>query len=224
MTTPRGTGDAGRETVDALVTAARGGDRRAFDALYRRYRDRIFALALQLTGSASDADDITQDAFVRAFRNIARFQGRSQFFTWLYRIALNRALNAKRDSQRRRGVPLTDDRIRAAAAVDAEGDPRRELELRESYGLLCEALDRLSPTLRATVVLVTLQGMPHRQAAVVLNTTEGTVAWRVHEARKLLRAHIETLTREPTPLPRRRTASLDELLARFAPPPPKPTA
>ena len=87
--------------ASALVEAAKSGDPNAFDALVRRYRSRIFALALHLTGSRSEADDITQDAFLRAYKNIERFEGRSEFFTWLYRIALNRALNVRRDRRRR---------------------------------------------------------------------------------------------------------------------------
>ncbi len=104
--------DAARRGMEAsaLVDAAKSGDPRAFDALVRRYRSRIFALALHLTGSRSEADDITQDAFLRAYRNIGRFQGRSEFFTWLYRIALNRALNMRRDKRRRVTLSL-DDRI-----------------------------------------------------------------------------------------------------------------
>ncbi len=185
-----------------LVALARHGDTGAFDQLVRRYRERIFALALHITGSASDADDITQDVFMRAFSQIRDFQGRSAFFTWLYRIALNRAFNVRRDERRRRAIRLTDDRVRMAVAVDARGDPRRQLELRETYGLLVQALDRLSPLLRATVVLTALQGFNYKEAAVVLETTESTVAWRVHEARTQLRRTIEKLTKDPTPLPR----------------------
>jgi len=183
----------------ALVEACKRGDPSAFDELVRRYRSRIFALALHLTGSPSDADDITQDAFIRAYAKIHDFEGRSEFFTWLYRIALHRALNGRRDRKRRRTVGLDDPRVAAAVEVDAAGDPRRALELSESYAQLLAAFDELSPLLRTTVVLTTLQGLSHKEAAVVLETTEGTVAWRVHEARRLLRLSIERLQKEPTP-------------------------
>jgi RNA polymerase sigma-70 factor (ECF subfamily) len=188
----------GREAA-ALVRACKAGDASAFEELVRRYRPRIFALALHLTGSPSDADDITQDAFIRAYAKIHDFEGRSEFFTWLYRIALHRALNGRRDRKRRRTVGLDDPRVAAAVEVDAPGDPRRALELSESYAQLLAAFDELSPLLRTTVVLTTLQGFSHKEAAVVLDTTEGTVAWRVHEARRLLRRSIERLQREPTP-------------------------
>ncbi len=190
-----------REALEAseLVDRAKAGDVRAFEELFRRYRPRIYALALHLTGRPSDADDITQDAFMRAYAKLGSFEGRSQFFTWLYRIALHRALNVKRDRGRRRTVGLDDPRLAAAVAVDAQGDPRRALELSESYAHLLAGFDQLSELLRTTVVLTTLQGLSHREAAVVLNTTEGTVAWRVHEARKQLRAEMNRLQKEPTP-------------------------
>lgn len=198
------------QEADALVQAARRGEPGAFDALVRRYRHRIFALALHMTGSPSDADDITQDAFVRAFRSIDRFEGRSEFFTWLYRIALNRALNARRDQARRRTEDLDDPRVVVAVAVDSGGDPARALELRETYICLVRAFDRLSPLLKTTVALTTMQGLSYPEAAVVLGTTEGTIAWRIHEARKQMRAAIDEFfasparaRRDPTPLPTR---------------------
>ena len=186
--------------AEALVDAARRGDPRAFDALVKRYRHRIFALALHMTGSPSDADDITQDAFVRAFRNIDRFEGRSEFFTWLYRIALNRALNVRRDNKRRRTTDLDDPRVTVAIAVDSGGNPQRALELRETYTHLVRAFDRLSPLLKTTIALTMMQGLSYPEAAVVLDTTEGTIAWRIHEARKQMRAAIDHALKDPTPL------------------------
>ena len=122
----------GRE-ASALVEAAKAGDPRAFAELVRRYRPRIYALALHLTGRPSDADDITQDAFLKAYSRLHEFEGRSQFFTWLYRIALHRALNVNRDQGRRRTSDLQDPRVAAAVAVDAGGDPRRTVELQELF-------------------------------------------------------------------------------------------
>jgi RNA polymerase sigma-70 factor (ECF subfamily) len=202
---PAGAEARGREASE-LVAAAQAGDQRAFEALVVRYRPRIYALALHLTGSPSDADDITQDAFLRAYARLAEFEGRSQFFTWLYRIALHRALNIKRNRGRRPTTPLDDPRITAAIAVDAAGDPARTLELQEAYGHLLAAFDRLSPTLRTTVVLTTLQGLNYSEAAVVLDTTEGTIAWRVHEARKKLREEMARLQKDPTPTDIKRRA------------------
>jgi RNA polymerase sigma-70 factor (ECF subfamily) len=177
--------------IDELVERARGGDRAAFGTLVECFRSRIYALGLHLTGSRSEADDIAQEAFLRAYNQIGAFEGRSQFFTWLYRIAVNRALNGRRDGARRRGVSLDDPRVEAAVAVDAYGDPRKAAELSQTYARLVTALDALSPTLRSTVVLVALQGLSHDEAGVILGCPAGTVAWRMHEARGRLRTAID---------------------------------
>lgn len=187
--------EAARRGAEAaeLVARAKAGDAGAFDELVRKYRPRVYSLALHLTGQASDADDITQDAFLKAYHRLADFEGRSEFFTWIYRITLHRALNAKRDRKRRRTVPLDDPRLVAAIAVDSCGDPERAVQLRDRYRALLEAFDQLSQLLQTTVVLTTLQGLSYKEAAVVLETTEGTIAWRIHEARRKMQIYLETL-------------------------------
>src|SRR5512143_2749891 len=121
-------------TATALVAAAKAGDQRAFEALVTRYRKRIFALALHITRSASEADDIAQDVFLKAYRALPEFEGRSQFFTWVYRMTVNRSLNVRRDRARRgEDVVLDDPRLELAIAVDARSNPGREAELRQSY-------------------------------------------------------------------------------------------
>src|SRR2546427_10721370 len=120
-------------TASTLVSEAKAGDQRAFEALVRRYRKRIFALALHITGSSSEADDIAQEVFLKAFRALSQFEGRSQFFTWVYRMAVNRSLNAKRDPARRGEDTLADPRLQPAVAVDARNNPGRAAELRQNY-------------------------------------------------------------------------------------------
>src|SRR3982751_4592508 len=173
-------------TATALVAAAKAGDARAFEALVSRYRKRIFALALHITGSKSEADDIAQDVFLKAFRALPEFEGRSQFFTWVYRMTLNRSLNVRRDRARRGEDELDDPRLELAVAVDARSDPGREAELRQSYARLLRALDALPIDMRTTVILVSLQGLSHGEVAVVQKVSEGTIAWRMHEARRRL--------------------------------------
>ena len=184
----------GAESAE-LVARAKGGDQAAFDELVRKYRARVYSLALHLTGQASDADDITQDAFLKAYHKLPEFEGRSEFFTWIYRITLHRALNAKRDRSRRRTVPIDDPRLVAAVAVDSHGNPERAVQLRDEYRALLEAFDQLSPLLQTTVVLTALQGLSYKEAAVVLDTTEGTVAWRIHESRRKMQAVLESMER-----------------------------
>jgi RNA polymerase sigma-70 factor, ECF subfamily len=180
------------QTAARLVTLAKAGDLRAFEELVRRYRRRIFALALHLTGRASDADDIAQDVFMRAYRALAGFEGKSEFFTWVYRMAVNRSLNVRRDRGRRPEESFDDPRVEMAIAVDSGGDPRRAAELRQTYARLLRGLDALPAEMRTTVVLVSLQGMAHGEAAIVLKCSDGTIAWRMHEARNRLRDALGT--------------------------------
>src|SRR5437763_12806769 len=141
-------------TANALVAAAKTGDARAFDALVNRYRKRIYALALHITRSTSEADDIAQDVFLKAYRALPEFEGRSQFFTWVYRMTVNRSLNVRRDRARRGEDLLDDPRLELAVTVDSRSDPGRAAELRQSYARLLRALDALPADMRTTVILV----------------------------------------------------------------------
>jgi len=197
------------DDVTDLVRRVQAGERKAFGVLVERYRSRLFALALHLTGSESEADDITQEGFLRAYRAIDSFAGRSELFTWLYRIVINLAHTSNRARARRPRTDLEDPRVELAIVVDGDGDPAHTAELRQSYTNLMRALDRLSPVLRSTVVLVTLQGLSYGEAAVVLGVTEGTIGWRVHEARRVLRELLDVAppVRAKTDPSRRRPAS-----------------
>jgi RNA polymerase sigma-70 factor (ECF subfamily) len=107
-------------------------------------------------------------------------------------MAVNCSLNARRSRRRRRETGLDDPRLELAVAVDAAGHPRHAAALRQTYARLLAALDRLPPPMRTTVVLVTLQGFSHAEAAIVQECAVGTVAWRVFEARRRLRRELET--------------------------------
>jgi RNA polymerase sigma-70 factor (ECF subfamily) len=209
------TSQAHREaaTANMLVAGAKSGDPRAFDELVRRYRGRIFALALHLSGSESEADDITQDTFFRAFERLAEFEGRSEFFTWVYRLTVNRSLDVRRARARRSesSIEQDDPRLERAIQVDSGGNPRRAAELRQTYGRLLQALDALPADMCTTVVLVALQGLSQAEAAVVQKCSRGTIAWRLHEARSRLHAAIED-----GPAPRQKSTSphLEGLLIR----------
>lgn len=203
-TVPMNQAEREAATATALVAAAKAGDTRAFEALVTRYRKRIFALALHITGSASEADDITQEVFLKAYRALGDFEGRSQFFTWVYRMTVNRSLNARRDRARRGEDTLEDPRIELAVAVDARSNPSRASELRQTYERLLRALDSLPVDMRTTVILVSLQGLSHGEVAVVQNVSEGTIAWRMHEARRRLHDAMA-----PEKLQRKRDLSAD---------------
>ena len=173
-----------------LVDRARGGDAEAFGQLVRRHQPRILRLALHMLRSRPEAEDVAQETFIRAYQALARFDGRSEPYTWLYRIAVNLSLNTIRARRTARtSGDATDPRLEAfmvESRPDAANPSESALE-RQQYKALCEGIDGLSETLRTTLVLVCVDGLSHEEASQVLGAPEGTIAWRVHEARRKLR-------------------------------------
>ncbi len=209
-----------------LVEKAQAGDDDAFSELVRRYRARIVALALHLTGSEHEAEDIAQEVFIKAYQRLSSFEGRSHFFTWVYRIAVNRSHNARRDRLRQRTESMDDPRVLRAVAVDAKGDPQKAAELRESYGRLVTALDRLPAPMRTSVVLVVLQGLSHAEAAVVQGCQTGTIAWRIHDARRRLADEMQAAEKSDRlrrPKLKAISTELGDALAQWLLPLPRPT-
>ncbi len=182
------------QTDRDLVSAARSGNAEAFGLLVRRHQKRIYRLAVHLLRDAAEAEDVTQDTFVRAYGALDRFDGRSEPFTWLYRIAVNVSLNAIRSRKSSKKATTPDDPRIEGILVErraSHSDPSVLSADREVALALCDGIDELSETLRTTLVLVAVDGLSHAQASEVLGCPEGTVAWRVHEARKKLRAFLE---------------------------------
>jgi RNA polymerase sigma-70 factor (ECF subfamily) len=134
-------------------------------------------------------------------------------------MAVNRALNARRDKNRRRETDMEDPRVERAIRIDSNGDPLRAAELRRTYARLIRALDALPAAMRTSVVLVILQGFSHAEAAVVQTCSPGTVAWRIHEARKRLHTALHKM---PPPIPKKYELSddMEKLLRRYALPVP----
>jgi RNA polymerase sigma-70 factor (ECF subfamily) len=176
-----------------LIERARAGDADAFGLLVRRHQRRIYRLAAHLTRSAPEAEDVTQETFVRAYQALDRFDGRSEPFTWLYRIAVNLSLNQirARKSKLRRST-ADDPRILAFVAETRPtvGDPAGASDRRRIAEALYDGIDSLSETLKTTLILVCIEGMSHDEASKVLGCPEGTVAWRIHEARRKLKAFL----------------------------------
>lgn len=177
---------------------AQRGDAAAYGRLVRAHQRRVHATAMQLLGDRGEAEDATQETFLRAWRALDRFDGRAKLSTWLYRICVNVSLNTIRRRRRAPSADLDDPRVPEPSADPTQGrsDPVAALERDEVERRLAQALDRLSPTLRSAVVLVLLQGLPHKEAAEVLGCPEGTVAWRIHEARRRLRDSLRDLVDE----------------------------
>jgi RNA polymerase sigma-70 factor (ECF subfamily) len=176
-----------------LVDLARAGDAEAFGAVVRRHQKRIFRLTSHLLRSAAEAEDITQETFVRAYGALARFDGRSEPFTWIYRIAVNLSLNAIRSRKTQRTAAPPDDPQMESLLLEARGggsSPADATLDRELALALIDGLSELSESLRTTLVMVGIDGLSHAEAAKILGCPEGTIAWRVHEARRKLRVYL----------------------------------
>lgn len=177
-----------------LVDKARSGDTEAFGLLVRRHQKRIYRLAFHLVRSGAEAEDVTQETFVRAYQAIDRFDGRSEVFTWLYRIAVNLSLNMIRSRKTKRDSTSADDpRVEGLlreTRLSFGSDPATASQQRQLASALCEGIDSLSDTLRTTLILVCIDGVAHEDASKILGCPEGTVAWRVHEARRKLREFL----------------------------------
>jgi RNA polymerase sigma-70 factor (ECF subfamily) len=178
-----------------LVDRARQGDAAAFGQLVRRHQQRIHRLAVHMLRDRAEAEDVTQETFIRAYQALARFDGRSEPYTWFYRITINLSLNTirSRKTARTSGQSSDDPRLdallvekRPSAMADPPGDAQRK----QLYAALCEGVDELSDTLRTTLILVCIDGRSHEEASAILGAPEGTIAWRVHEARRKLRAFM----------------------------------
>lgn len=181
-----------------LVDAAIAGDRSAFGALVARYQDRLFNTMHRLTGSREDAADAVQDAFVQAYVKLDSFRGDAQFFTWLYRIAMNLAL-----TRRRRARPTTSlDTVKAIAgeeAVDHDLGPDGQLLAREQVEQVQAALADLGDQHRKILVLREIEGCSYEVIADILELPVGTVRSRLFRARMQLRDKLRTLWGEEAP-------------------------
>ena len=165
----------------SLVRRAATGDREAFAELLERHYDRVYRVAHRVLGDAEEAADLAQDVCVGLPAKLATWRGESRFETWLYRVVVN----AARDALRRKAVRQRSERGYAELdALARSGDDAGQC----ASAWLRRALGRLSDDLRMTVSLVLEEGLRHAEAGVVLGVSESTVSWRMHEARKRLRA------------------------------------
>jgi len=176
------------ETSDQeLIARCQGGDRRAFEPLFRRYRDRAYGYALGLVGSPDDALDLTQEAFVRAYRALARFRPGAAFEPWFFRILRNLCLNAIRNRKTWHMVPW--ETVGEFRASDVE-PASRAVERREVQEAVWLAISELSPDQREIVVLKDFQDRSYKEIAEILDIPIGTVMSRLYYARQALRVKL----------------------------------
>lgn len=191
LTSSRGT----QAVSDAdLVAKAAAGDRSAFGEIYRRYVRRIFTLALRMLNTADEAEDVTQEVFLQAYKNLAGFQGRSGFYTWIYRVACNTCLQARKKSRHRREqLPLetVNDMALSQSVTGQPRGPEAEVERRVLMSRVAEALDSLPETQRLVMVLGPIQGHSYAQISEILGVSPDVVKGRLHRGRESVRRLLE---------------------------------
>jgi len=178
-----------------LVQRARRGDLGAYDDLVRRYQERIYATIYHMTANHEDANDLAQEAFIKAFQALKSFKGGSSFYTWVYRIAVNKTINFLKQRKNKSQMSLDDLDFNAEhdpdlVALISDKTPRREVGLSELQEKLNAALQRLSEPHRLVVTLHDVQGLSHEEIAKIMDCNIGTVRSRLFYARQQLQAYL----------------------------------
>jgi RNA polymerase sigma-70 factor (ECF subfamily) len=196
-----------RENVDdvELVEAARGGDRDAFRVLFERYHRRAYSLAYGVVHNADDALDVVQDAFIKAHKYLDKFEGTSSFYTWLYRIVMNLAIDHLRKHKKSRAVDFAEASVREedASANDElvprilGANPGRALVDKEIRARIEAALEELSDNHRAVLVMRELEGLSYEEMAQVMGCSKGTIMSRLFHARRNMQKRLLDLIEHP---------------------------
>jgi RNA polymerase sigma-70 factor (ECF subfamily) len=153
-----------------IIEEVRSGNRQAYSELMRRHQERIYWAARRILGDHADADDVTQEAFVKAFLNLGEFRGEASFYTWIYRIAINLSLNSLR---KRHLVDYLHESELAKMVFSSTGDPQRDLEAKELESLVTQAVATLPDKQRAVFVMRYYDEMSYDEIAYVLKTSVG---------------------------------------------------
>ena len=188
------TSDQDSEEVEYLVSRAIEGDFNAFDKIMLKFRERLYGVIYNMTFNHEDAADLTQEAFVKAFRSLPKFKRKSSFFTWLYRIGVNLTLTYLKKRKARKFFSfdyLIDENMfpqdsTSFSSTDSSSD--KATLLNELHEKLNEALSKLSDKHRTIVVLYEIDGLSHKEIACIMNCTEGTVRSRLHYAKLQLQS------------------------------------
>ena len=178
-----------------LVRRARRGDLDAYDELVRRYQQRIYATIYHMTSNHEDANDLAQEAFIKAYSALKSFKGGSTFYTWIYRIAVNKTINFLKARKNKYHLSLNDIDFNAEhdpdlMALISDKTPTRDVALSELQKKLNEALLKLSEPHRMVVVLHDVQGLSHEEIADVLDCNTGTVRSRLFYARQQMQGFL----------------------------------
>jgi RNA polymerase sigma-70 factor (ECF subfamily) len=186
----------------ALVEAARSGDVGAFEQLIKRYDRNVFRIAQHITQNREDAEDVVQDAFIKAYRNLAQFQGNSKFYTWLVRIAVNEALMKLRRRKTAKTVSLdedvtTDEGSMPREVADWSPNPEQLYDQSELGEILQKTIQALPESFRTVFVLRDIEGMSTEETAEMLNLSVPAVKSRLLRARLQLRERLNRYFKKP---------------------------
>ena len=178
-----------------LVNRARRGDLHAYDELVKRYQTRIYATIYHMTSNHEDANDLAQEAFIKAYSALKSFKGGSSFYTWLYRIAVNKTINFLKQRKNKFHLSLNDIDFNAEhdpdlMALISDKTPTRDVALAELQKKLNEALLTLSEPHRMVVVLHDVQGLSHDEIAEIMDCNIGTVRSRLFYARQQMQGQL----------------------------------
>lgn len=183
--------------IDAeLVRKAQKGDKTAFDLLVRKYQHRIAAVVSRLVRDHGECQDVVQDSFIKAFRSLPSFRGDSQFYTWMYRIAVNTAKNHLASRKRRPGadVEIEDaEFIDGGVYVQDNDTPEQELLREEVAQVVSRALAALPDDIRQAITLREMEGLSYEEIAEVMGSPVGTVRSRIFRAREAIDARLRPL-------------------------------
>jgi len=178
-----------------LVQRAQRGDIAAYDDLVRRYQERIYATVYHMTANHEDASDLAQETFIKGYQALKSFKGDSSFYTWVYRIAVNKTINFLKQRKNRTYLNLNDLDVNAEhdpdlVALISDKTPRRDVSLSELQEKLNAAMLKLSPVHRLVVTLHDVQGLSHEEIGKIMDCNIGTVRSRLFYARQQLQAHL----------------------------------
>jgi RNA polymerase sigma-70 factor (ECF subfamily) len=183
-----------------LVARTVAGDREAYRVLVEKYQGRAFSIALEIVKTREDAEDIVQESFVKAYLSLGEFRGQAAFYTWLYRIVYNMAIDFKRRAIRRGGEALEYNEAREGATPSDLSarivGPHEAIIEKEQRGRLERVLAELSPEHRAVVLLREVEGLSYDDIAKVTGVSKGTVMSRLHYARKALQRALVDMAPE----------------------------
>ena len=193
--TPKSAATINRAEEDAIVRRAQQGDLAAYDELVRRYQERFYATLYHMTFNHEDANDLAQEAFIKGYQALKSFKGGSSFYTWVYRIAVNKTLNFLKSRKNRSMMSLNDldfdaEKDPDLVALISDKTPRRDAVLAELQKKLNEAMFKLSEQHRLVVTLHDVQGLAHDEIAEIMECNVGTVRSRLFYARQQLQGFL----------------------------------